>query len=121
MNQQPGKAAPQIPEPGLLALVAEQIGLSLARLMIYQDACREAFDSAAMLHAVESLGDALSEIRLDSVLARILELSLQTVSAETSPSAVALLLVATAMLLAPLTLMANHAGEIVRILTDLLN
>ncbi len=73
---------PQMPEPGLLALVAEQIGLSLARLMIYQDACREAIDSAAMLHAVESLGDALSEIRLDSVLARILELSLQIVSAE---------------------------------------
>jgi len=82
MNQQPGKAAPQIPEPGLLAFVAEQIGLSLARTMIYQDACREAIDSAAMLHAVESLGDALSEIRLDSVLARILDLSLQIVSAE---------------------------------------
>jgi len=41
--------------------------------------------------------------------------------AETSPSAVALLLVATAMFVAPLTLMVHQAGEIARILTDLLN
>jgi hypothetical protein len=41
--------------------------------------------------------------------------------AETSPSAVAVLLVATAMFVAPLTLIAHQAGEIARILTDLLN
>ena len=40
--------------------------------------------------------------------------------AETSPTAVALLLVATAMLVAPLALMARHAPEIVRLLTDML-
>lgn len=40
---------------------------------------------------------------------------------ETPRSAVALLLVATGMLVTPLLLMANQAGEIVRILTDLLN
>ena len=47
--------------------------------------------------------------------------ALARVSAETPPSAVALLLVASAMMVAPLALMANHAGEIVRILTGLLN
>ena len=42
------------------------------------------------------------------------------VRAETHPSAVALLLVATGMLVMPLTLIAPQAGEIVRLLTDLL-
>ncbi len=42
-------------------------------------------------------------------------------SAETSPTTSALLLLATGMLIAPLAMVANHAGEIVRILTDLLN
>ena len=41
-------------------------------------------------------------------------------TAETSPSAMALLLVATAMLIAPLMLAAHRAGEIVRLLSDLL-
>jgi len=41
--------------------------------------------------------------------------------AETSPMAVALLLVATAMLVAPLSMVAHRAGEIVRLLTDLLH
>ena len=45
---------------------------------------------------------------------------LETMTAETSPSTMALLLVATAMLLAPLGLMADHNGQIVRTLTDLL-
>ena len=40
--------------------------------------------------------------------------------AETTPMAVSLLLVATAMLVVPLTLVAHRAGDIVRILTDLL-
>jgi len=39
---------------------------------------------------------------------------------ETTPMAVSLLLVATAMLVVPLTLVAHQAGDIVRILTDLL-
>jgi len=46
--------------------------------------------------------------------------TLSGLSAETSPMAVALLLVATAMLVAPLTLVAHRVPEIVRILTDLL-
>lgn len=46
---------------------------------------------------------------------------LATVPAETSPTASALLLVATAMLMAPLALMVNQAGQIVRILTGLMN
>jgi len=46
--------------------------------------------------------------------------SLATVRAETSPMAVSMLLVATAMLVAPVTLVAHRAGEIVRLLTDLL-
>ena len=41
-------------------------------------------------------------------------------SAETSPSAMALLLVAMAMLVAPLMLAAHRAGEIVRLISDLL-
>jgi len=45
---------------------------------------------------------------------------LTSVRVEVSPMAMALLLVATGMLVAPLTLVASHADEIVRILTDLL-
>jgi len=46
--------------------------------------------------------------------------AMEATSAETSPMAVSLLLVATAMLVIPATLMAHHAVEIVRVLTDLL-
>ena len=45
---------------------------------------------------------------------------LQHVETEPSPMAVSLLLVATAMIVAPLALMVHHAPEIVRLLTDLL-
>ncbi len=45
---------------------------------------------------------------------------LNSISTETSPMAVTLLLVATCMLVAPVTLMARHTSEIVRIITDLL-
>lgn len=45
---------------------------------------------------------------------------LASVHAETTPTAIGLLLVATAMMVAPLTLMAHRVPEIVRILTDLL-
>lgn len=51
---------------------------------------------------------------------RNLASSLQTVSAEPLPAAVGLLLVATAMLVAPLALMAQQMPQIVRLLTDLL-
>lgn len=54
-------------------------------------------------------------------IGRELSGALGQMPAETSPSAVAVLLVATAMFVAPLTLMVHQAGEIVRILTDLLN
>jgi len=47
--------------------------------------------------------------------------ALARVSAEPSAMAVALLVVAMVMLVAPLALMANEAGQIVRLLTDLLN
>ncbi len=45
---------------------------------------------------------------------------LQHVETEPSPMAVSLLLVATAMIVAPMALMVHHAPEIVRLLTDLL-
>jgi hypothetical protein len=45
---------------------------------------------------------------------------LRDTEVEPSPTAVALLLVATAMIVAPLALMVHHAPEIVRIVTDLL-
>lgn len=54
--------------------------------------------------------------RLETQLAR--ELALQ--QAETTPMGISLLLVATAMLVAPLALIAHRVPEIVRILTDLL-
>ncbi len=61
----------------------------------------------------------------DDDLPRRLQLQLSrrvsSIRAEVSPMAVALLLVATGMLVAPLTLMAHRAVEIVRILTDLLH
>jgi sigma-B regulation protein RsbU (phosphoserine phosphatase) len=66
----------------LLAFAVQQIGCSLGRLLVYQDACREAADSATKLQVIEALGEALSEVQLDRVLARILELSLRSVSAE---------------------------------------
>lgn len=60
----------------------------------------------------------------DKALARAIEghlaVRIGSVSAETSPMAMALLLVATCMLVAPLTLMAGQAWQIVRIITDLL-
>jgi hypothetical protein len=60
----------------------------------------------------------------DEPLARRFEAALAgevgSAPAETSPTAVALLLVATGMLVMPLTLIAPQAGEIVRLLTDLL-
>jgi hypothetical protein len=46
--------------------------------------------------------------------------TLTGMSAETAPSTVALLLVATGMLVAPLAMMANQAGQIARLLTGLL-
>ncbi len=46
--------------------------------------------------------------------------TLSSIRTEASPMAVSLLLVAVAMLVAPLTLMAHRAAEIVRLLTDLL-
>jgi len=52
---------------------------------------------------------------------RELTCALARVSAEPSAMAVALLVVAMVMMVAPLAMMANEAGEIVRILTDLLN
>jgi len=52
--------------------------------------------------------------------ARALESQLSRIRVQASPMAVTMLLVATAMLVAPLTLVAHRAGEIVRILTDLL-
>lgn len=45
---------------------------------------------------------------------------LATIPAETTPMALALLLVATAMLVVPMALVAQRAGQIVRTLTDLL-
>ena len=52
---------------------------------------------------------------------RELERTLHAMEAETSPSTVALLLVAISMMVAPLAILSNHAGEIVRILSGLLN
>jgi len=54
--------------------------------------------------------------RLEDQLAR----TLATVPAETTPMGVSLLLVATAMLVAPLAMVAHRVPEIVRILADLL-
>ena len=61
-------------------------------------------------------GDEKLARRIERELAR----RLAAVSAETSPTAVALLLVATAMLIGPLTLVADRVPEMVRIITDLL-
>jgi hypothetical protein len=49
-----------------------------------------------------------------------LQEQLQHVETEPSPMAVTLLLLATTMIVAPMTLMVHHAPEIVRLLTDLL-
>jgi len=49
-----------------------------------------------------------------------LSATLRSTAAETSPTAVSFLLVATAMLVAPVSLVAHRVPEIVRILTDLL-
>ncbi|MFW6061758.1 MAG: hypothetical protein ACOC93_03015 [Planctomycetota bacterium] len=54
--------------------------------------------------------------RFEQHLARTLD----TVPAETHPTVVALLLVATAMLVAPVTLVAHRMPEMVRLLTDLM-
>jgi len=56
------------------------------------------------------------DLRLQDALAG----ELHNHRAETQPMAMAMLLVATAMLVAPAALMARHAPEIVRILTDIL-
>ncbi len=48
-----------------------------------------------------------------------LSLRLKSIETAPSPMAVSLLLVATAMIVAPMALMVHHAPEIVRILTDL--
>lgn len=62
-------------------------------------------------------GDDSFSRQFETNLARLLA----GVRAEPSPMAMGMLLVATGMLVAPLTLVAQHAGQIVRILTDLLN
>ncbi len=62
-------------------------------------------------------GDVSLGRRFEGELAGVLS----EIRTEPSPMGVGLLLVATAMLVAPLTLVAHRAGEIVRILTDLLN
>lgn len=51
---------------------------------------------------------------------RALGQTLATEPAQTSPATAALLLVATAMMVVPVTLVAGRAGEIVRIITDLI-
>ena len=58
--------------------------------------------------------------KLDEQFERELAQQLGPVRVETSSMAMAMLLVATAMCVAPLMLVAHQAGEIVRILTDLL-
>lgn len=57
---------------------------------------------------------------LSARLERRLSRMLGRLNAETSPTAVSFLLVATAMLVAPLSMVAHRVPEIVRILTDLL-
>jgi hypothetical protein len=60
--------------------------------------------------------DARLAKRFEEQLAR----QLATIRAEPSPMAMAMLLVATGMLIAPVTMVAQRAGEIVRILTGML-
>lgn len=62
-------------------------------------------------------GDAALAGDLEKALCR----SLVTIEAQTSPMAMSLLLVATAMMVAPLALMAHRVPEIVRVLGDLLH
>lgn len=61
-------------------------------------------------------GDARLARQFEQALGQVL----RSYRVQTSPMAVSLLLVATAMLVAPLTLMAHRVPEIVRLLTDLL-
>ncbi|HUT57244.1 MAG TPA: hypothetical protein VNA25_05155 [Phycisphaerae bacterium] len=61
-------------------------------------------------------GDADLARRFERALGKVLK----GYRVQTSPMAVSLLLVATAMLVAPLTMMAHRVPEIVRLLTDLL-
>jgi len=58
--------------------------------------------------------------RLARQFERELSRAISDVRVEAGPMAVAMLLVAAAMLVVPLTLVAHRAGEIVRLLTDLL-
>ena len=62
-------------------------------------------------------GDEKLARRFQAALAEVLS----EVRAETAPMAVAMLLVATAMMVAPLVLIAHRVPEIVRLLTDLLH
>jgi len=59
--------------------------------------------------------------RIARPFARALASRLAGVTAETSPMAVSLLLVASAMIVAPVAMMAHRVPEIVRLLTDLLH
>ncbi len=66
-------------------------------------------------------GDAKATKALGGRLEYALDAALAEVPAETSPMAMAMLLAATAMLVVPLALVSRQAGEIVRLLSDLLN
>ena len=62
-------------------------------------------------------GDAALAAQIEKALCR----SLVAIEAQTSPMAMSLLLVATAMMVAPLALMAHRVPEIVRVIGDLLH
>ncbi|MFB3891490.1 MAG: hypothetical protein ACE15C_05645 [Phycisphaerae bacterium] len=52
---------------------------------------------------------------------RAMAAALSRTSAETSPTAVVLMLIATAMLIAPVTMFVQHVPQIVRLITDLMH
>lgn len=106
----------------LIEGVLEAMGRSFThdgRQFILSDGARIEVSCFSLLRSV-SIRLHGSDARVRQQFGELLAKATETVSAETGPAAMALLLVAMGMLIAPLTFAAHKAGEIVRLISDLL-
>lgn len=73
-----------VPEAALgdLQALAEQLGLALVRIQLYEEAAREHQVSLAKLAAITQTGDLLRQLDLETLLVKIMELALSVVSAQ---------------------------------------
>ncbi len=73
-----------VPETALgdLEALAEQLGLALVRIQLYEESARDHQVSLAKLAAITQTGDLLRQLDLETLLVKVMELALSVVSAQ---------------------------------------